>query len=65
MIRCETCHKEISKNFPDVQYNMWLKLMFYFDHELSEEEISQATYEEMVDCLMSIKSTLLQEQETR
>ncbi len=50
-------------NFPDVQYNNWLRLMFYFDHELSEDEITTATYEQMVDCLMSIKYTLLQEKD--
>lgn len=63
MIRCEICHKEIATNFPDVQYNDWLKLMFYFEHELSEDEITVATYEQMVDALMSVKSTLLQVKE--
>lgn len=65
MIRCENCHREIAANFPDVQYNAWLRLMFYFDYELSEEEITVATYEQMVDCLMSIKSTLLQERDDK
>lgn len=61
MIRCDTCHEKINTSMPDVQYNDWLKLMFYFEHELSEGEITEATYMAMVDCLMSIKHTLLQE----
>ena len=60
MIRCPTCWKEISLKFPDVQYNDWLKLMHYFEHELNEEEITQATYENMVDALMAVKPYLPQ-----
>ena len=52
-------------NFPDVQYNDWLKLMHYFQHEVSEEEITNSTYEEMVDCLMSIKPTLVQSEQIK
>jgi len=37
----------------------WLKLMFYFEHEASEGEISQATYEDMSECLMTLKTTCL------
>jgi len=55
MIRCYNCHKEINLSFPDVQYNDWLRLMHYFEHELSEDEITQATFESMVDALMSVK----------
>ena len=36
----------------------WLKLMFYFEHEASEGEISQATYEDMFECLMTLKNYL-------
>ena len=58
MIRCANCHHDINLNFPDVQYNDWLKLMHYFEHELNEEEITVATYENMVDALMSVKPWL-------
>ena len=40
--------------------NKWLKLMFYFEHELSKGEISQATYEDISECLMVIKNYLPQ-----
>ena len=55
MIRCANCHNEVNTAFPDVQFNDWLKLMHYFEHELKEEEITVATYEDMVDALMSVK----------
>ena len=55
MIKCENCHNEVNRLFPDVQYNEWLKLMHYFEHELDEEEITLATYESMVDALMAVK----------
>ena len=58
VIRCQNCHREINLTFPDVQYNDWLKLMHYFRHELDEEEITLATYESMVDALMSVKPLL-------
>ena len=62
-IKCASCQEHIAKEFPDVQYNAWLRLMHYFEHEYSEEEISQSTYELMVDSLMLIKSTLLEVRE--
>ena len=55
MIRCSNCHNEINLNFPDVQYNDWLKLIHYFHHELTEGEITEATYEGMIDALMAVK----------
>ncbi len=55
LIRCSNCHRKLHKDFPDLQFNDWLKLMFYFEHELAENEITQNTYEQMVDALMSIK----------
>lgn len=55
MIRCSNCHNNINLNFPDVRYSDWSKLMHYFEHELCEGEITQATYECMVDALMSVK----------
>jgi len=55
MIRCYNCQKEINFNFPDIQYNDWLILLHYFMHEKDEEEITDATYESMVDALMSVK----------
>ena len=54
-MRCTNCWKDIEENFPDVVYNEWLKLSHYFQHELNEEEITEATYESMMDALMSVK----------
>jgi len=58
MIQCSTCHRKINEEFPKVQYNHWLKLLFYFEHEYAEEEITQTTHEQMVDALMSVKPYL-------
>ena len=55
MIRCSTCWEKISLDFPDVQYNDWLKLMHYFLHERLEDEITEETYEDMVNALMAVK----------
>lgn len=41
-----------------MQFNDWLKLMNYFEHELTEEEITNATYETMTDALMSLRPEL-------
>uniref|UniRef100_A0A6M3KYW7 Uncharacterized protein n=1 Tax=viral metagenome TaxID=1070528 RepID=A0A6M3KYW7_9ZZZZ len=54
-MKCMNCWRDVGENFPDVVFNQWLKLMHYFDHEFSEDEISEKTYEEMVDALMSLK----------
>ena len=36
----------------------WRKLMFYFEHQLSEEEITETTYDEMLTALMHFKPPL-------
>lgn len=52
MIRCNECKKSIIKH---TRYQDWLALMNYFEHELNEEEITQTTYQSMVDRLMTFK----------
>ena len=54
-MKCENCWREVEKSFPDVIYNDWLKLMNYFEHEYDEDEITEQTYNRMVDALMAIK----------
>ena len=54
-MKCDRCAEEFSADFPDVTYNHWLQLMHYFQHERDEDEITDATYESMVGCLMLIK----------
>jgi len=55
-MRCEKCQKEISKIIGDNwECAEWLKLMNYFEHELTEGEITNATYESMTNALMTFK----------
>ncbi len=39
----------------DKNWRDWLKLMAYFDHELTEGEITQDTYHVMTECLGTFK----------
>jgi hypothetical protein len=55
MARCDRCQKEIDRILDDYGWGNWLKLLYYFDHELSEEEITPATYNEMTNALMTFK----------
>jgi len=64
-MRCDTCWRDIERDFPDIVYNEWLKLMHYFEHEYSEEEITEQTYNSMTNALMALKpkeSTHLEEE---
>lgn len=54
-MRCENCQKEINNLIGNGDWNAWLKLMDYFEHELTEGEITNATYESMTDALMSFR----------
>lgn len=65
MKRCQQCQKELNEEFPDLHWNSLLKLMHYFEHELSEEEITPKTYEEMTDCLMTLKPWVTVTKETQ
>ena len=54
-MRCERCQKEINTLMGDGDWNDWLKLMNYFEHELTEGEITEVTYEKMTQALMTFK----------
>ena len=54
-MKCDSCLKRIREEMPDVIYNDWLKLMFYFDHEFTEGEITAQTHNDMTERLMSVK----------
>ena len=55
-MRCEKCQKEISKIIgANWEESEWLKLMNYFEHELTEGEITNATYESMANSVMTFK----------
>ncbi len=52
-MKCDKCQKEICVTIGD-NYE-WLKLMNYFEHELNEGEITNATWESMTNALMIFK----------
>lgn len=54
-MKCDKCSEEFAREFPEVIYNQWLKLVYYFDHQLSEDEITDATHISMVESLFSLK----------
>jgi len=51
-MRCPECKKNIIE---DVKWNDWLELMHFVMFLRMEESISEATYEEMTDKLMTFK----------
>ena len=54
MLRCTDCQKPL---FDDLAYMHWLSLSNYFEHQFDEGEITQTTYEKMIDRLMMLKPT--------
>ena len=54
-MRCPKCQKQLERIIPDIKRTDWLKLMDYLDHELTEGEITQATWESMTDALSSLR----------
>lgn len=54
-MRCTNCNKEINLNIGKPPLSDWLKLMHYFLHELTEDEITENTFESMMDALMTFK----------
>ena len=45
------------------EYRAWLRLQYYIDHELAEDEITKATHNAMSDSLMVLKRLVDQEEE--
>ncbi|MCJ7828683.1 MAG: hypothetical protein MUP81_02950 [Dehalococcoidia bacterium] len=54
-MKCDKCQKSLAEILPQKPSQDWLKLLYYFEHELLENEITNATYDEMTSCLMSLK----------
>ena len=54
-MRCNTCQQKIEEILPNFRMGEWLKLMYYFDHELAEEEITVKTWEEMTNALSALR----------
>ncbi len=60
-LKCSECAKKLDLSFDgDLSWNSWLKLSNYFEIELTQGDITQQTYETMIDALMYIKSYLPQ-----
>ena len=51
-IRCDECKKDIIK---DIKQNDWLLLMHYVNVLLDENQITNNTYERMIDALLTFK----------
>ena len=54
-MRCSKCQEQLENIISDIRLTDWLKLMVYFEHELTEGEITEATYNCMTDCLTSLE----------
>jgi len=50
--------KNIGDKYPDLVRDEWLSLMFYFQHEWDEDEITKSTFEKMTDALLTLKNYL-------
>lgn len=54
-MRCDKCSRELELSIGEIVYNDWLRVMHYLHHELLEEEITEATYSDLVEAMMSVK----------
>jgi len=54
-MRCISCQDEIERLCPDTQYYKWLRLANFIDHLYYEEEITQASHEDLIDALLTVK----------
>jgi hypothetical protein len=54
-MRCTKCQEQIEQIIPEIKMQDWLKLSNYFEHELTEGEITDKTWESMTDALSSLR----------
>ena len=54
-MRCDKCQKEMESVIEGLKSKDWHKIMNYFEHELTEGEITDKTWESMTDALCSLK----------
>jgi len=57
--KCSKCQKEIEHLIGDFGLYSWLKLMNYFEHARCEGDITDITYDEMTNALMSFKPNVI------
>ncbi len=50
--KCSSCQKDLGIYDP---YSAWLKLLHYFEIELMQEDITEATFGILVDALQEIE----------
>ena len=55
MLRCDTCGKKFHADFPEFVWNDWLKLADFLDFLRTEEDITNATYEVLLNALLTFK----------
>ena len=59
-IRCSQCQEPI---IPMTALMHWMKLTDYFWHEYLEDEITEATYQDMTDALQTFKQFAYEQEE--
>ena len=52
-MRCHKCQEQLEES--DIRNSDWLKLFYYFKHELHEEEITNATFMDLTDALTTLR----------
>ncbi len=57
-VRCPNCQKEILK---ETKWENWLILFSFFSLLHTQEDITDATYEHLTNCLMSFKEYAMEE----
>jgi len=54
-MKCDKCQHEFKLMFPDMGYYNWLKVANYLEVELTQGDITQATYDVLMDALLYLK----------
>ncbi len=54
-MRCVICQEQIEQTIPDIRMLDWQKLFNYFEHEFTEGEITNKTWESMTAALSSLR----------
>ena len=54
-MRCHKCQEQLEGLIPDIRNSDWLKLFYYLEHELHEEEITNATFMDLTDALTTLR----------
>ena len=55
MIRCFNCHKDIALELGQTPHDDWWKIANYLNIELTQGEITDLTYETLMDALQGLR----------